>query len=79
MAESRRTRAHLLRTPKLQLIAKQPLTGECWIPPEKDTPRPRAKENPRQDSRRVKSRSESNPIPLGKVMLKFSKQGFNSM
>ena len=20
------------RTPKLQLIAKQPLTGECWIP-----------------------------------------------
>ena len=22
-------------TPKLQLIAEQPLTGECWIPPKK--------------------------------------------
>ena len=39
------------RTPKLQL-AEQPLTGECWIPPQKDTPYPRAKEKPQQDGRR---------------------------
>ena len=25
------------RTPKLQLAAEQPLTGECWIPPKKNT------------------------------------------
>ena len=29
------------RAPKLQLAAEKPLTGECWIPPKKDTPRPR--------------------------------------
>ena len=28
------------------LTAQQPLTGECWIPPRKDTPHPRAKEKP---------------------------------
>ena len=28
------------------------LTGECWMPPKKDTPHPRAKENPQQDYRR---------------------------
>ena len=39
------------RTPKLQL-AEQPSTGECWIPPQKDTPHPRAKEKPQQDGRR---------------------------
>ena len=39
------------RSPKLQLGAEQPPTGECWIPPKKDTPRPRAKEKPKQDSR----------------------------
>ena len=33
------------RTPKLQLTAEQPLTGECWIPPKKDTPHLRAKNN----------------------------------
>ena len=27
-------------------------TGECWIPPKKDTPHPRAKEKPQQDGRR---------------------------
>ncbi|CAI9172155.1 unnamed protein product [Rangifer tarandus platyrhynchus] len=42
------------RTPKLQLTAEQLLTGECWILPKKDTPRPRAKEKPQQDSRRGK-------------------------
>ena len=43
-----------MRTPKLQLTAEQPLTGECWTPPKKDTPRPRAKEKPQQDGRRGK-------------------------
>ena len=44
------------RTPKLQLAAEQPSTGECWITPkkEKDTPLPKAKEKPQQDSRRGK-------------------------
>ena len=41
-----------VRTPKSQLVAQQPLTGECWIPPKKDTPCPRAKEKPQQDGRR---------------------------
>ena len=40
------------RSPKLQLGAEQLSTRECWIPPKKDTPRPRAKEKPNQDSRR---------------------------
>ena len=40
------------RTPKLQLAAEQQLTGLCWIPPNKDTPCPRAKEKPKQDGRR---------------------------
>ena len=26
------------KTPELQLAAEQPLTGECWIPPKRDTP-----------------------------------------
>ena len=26
-------RSSSARTPKLQLAAEQPLTGECWIPP----------------------------------------------
>ena len=42
------------RTPKLQLAAEQPSTGESWIQPKKDTPRPRAKEKPLQDGRRDK-------------------------
>ena len=41
------------RTPKLQLTAEQPSTEECWIPPKKDTPHPRAKEKPQQDARRA--------------------------
>ena len=40
------------RTPKLQLSAEQPLTGDCWIPPKKDTPHPREKEKSQQDVRR---------------------------
>ena len=41
-------------TPKLQLTAEQPLTGECGIPLIKDTPRPKPKEKPQQDGRRGK-------------------------
>ena len=40
------------RTPKLQLAAEGPLTGECWISPKTDTPRSRAKEKPQQDGGR---------------------------
>ena len=43
-----------VRTPKLQLTAEQPLTGECWIPPKKDTPHARAKEKPQQDDMKDK-------------------------
>ena len=39
------------RTPKLQLTSEQPSVGECWIPPKKDSPHPRAKEKPQQDAR----------------------------
>ena len=31
------------RTPKLQLTAEQPLTGECWISPKIDTPTSKGK------------------------------------
>ena len=41
-----------LKSPKLQLSSEQPSTGECWIPPKKDIPLPRAKEKPQPDSRR---------------------------
>ena len=44
----------LTRTPKLHLAVEQPLTGECWIPPQKDSPHPRTKEKPKKDSRRAK-------------------------
>ena len=40
------------RTPKLELATEQASTEECWIPPKKDTPCPRAKELPPQDGRR---------------------------
>ena len=42
------------RNVKLQLTVEQPLTGECWIPPKKDIPHPRAKAKPQQDGRRGK-------------------------
>ena len=41
-----------VRTPKLQLAAEQPSTGERWIPPKKDTPHPRAKDESQKDGRR---------------------------
>ena len=43
-----------MRTPKLQLATEQPSTGDCWLPPKKDTPHLRAKEKPQQDGRRGK-------------------------
>ena len=43
------------RTPKLQLTAELPSTGECWIPPKKDTTCQRAKEKIQQDGRRGKT------------------------
>ena len=73
MAESRRTPPHLLRTPKLQLIAKQPLTGECWIPPKKKKKKTQVqgqRRSPNKTVGGVKSRLESNATPLSKVMLK---------
>ena len=39
------------RTPKLQLATEESSKGECWIPPRKDIPSPRAKEKPQQDGR----------------------------
>ena len=39
------------RTPKLQLIAEQLLTRECWVPPKKD-PTSKVKGKPLQDGRR---------------------------
>ena len=41
-----------VRTLKLKLAAEQLSTGECWIPPKKDTLHPRAKEKTQQDGRR---------------------------
>ena len=55
---SRRTCTHLspAETPKLQLAAEQPSSGECWNPPKKDpwqkTQRSRAMEKLQQDDRR---------------------------
>ena len=54
----------LVGTPKPQLVAEQSRTGECWIPPKTDTPRPRAKK--RRSTKKMvggtKSHLESNPI-----------------
>ena len=40
------------KTPELQLAAEQLSTGECWIPPKRDTPQPKTKEKLPQDGRR---------------------------
>ena len=40
------------RTPKLQLAVEQPSAGECWFPPQKDSPCPGAKEKSKHDGRR---------------------------
>ena len=52
---------------KLQLAVEQPLTRECWNPPKKDTPHPKTKKKPQQDSRRGTIMIKSNPIPAGWV------------
>ena len=45
------------RTPKLQLAAEQPLTGECWIPPKEDaTWKCRGEAPARQQRRRLSFR-----------------------
>ena len=63
MAEKDACSPSPVRTPKLQLTAEQPLTGECWISPKKDMPRPRANKKPQQDGRRGEMTLESNLIP----------------
>ena len=50
------------RSPKLQLAAEKALTRECWIPPKKDTPCPRAKEKPQQDGRRSEITFRMKPL-----------------
>jgi len=40
------------RTPKSQLAAGQPSTGECWIPPQKRYPTSKDKGEAPKDSRR---------------------------
>ena len=55
------------RTTKLQLTAEQPSTRECWIPPKKDNPRPRAKKNLRKTVGGGKSHLKSNPTPARDV------------
>ena len=49
------------------MAAEQPSTGECWIPPKKDTLHPRAKENPQQDGRRGTTALKSNLRPTRDV------------
>ena len=41
-----------MRAPKLQLAVEQPSRGGCWNSPKKDTPLPKTKKKPQQDSRR---------------------------
>ena len=53
-----------VRTPKLQLAGEQPLTGERWIPPKKDTPPPRAKEKSQQNSERGEIAFKNLPVSL---------------
>ena len=52
------------RTPKLQLTAEQPSTGECWIPPKKKIPHFQGqRRSPNKMVGGMKSHLESNPIP----------------
>ena len=51
-----------VRTPKLQLAAEQPSTGECLIPPKKDIPRSKAKERPQQDGRKGETTLRIKPL-----------------
>ena len=51
------------RTPKLQLTAEEPPTGECWIPPEKIPHIQGQRRSPNKMAGGAKSHLESNPIP----------------
>ena len=51
-----------VRTPKLQLLAEQLLTGECWIPPEKIPHVQGQRRSPSKTVGEAKSCLESNPI-----------------
>ena len=55
------------RAPKSQLAAEQPLTGECWNPPKKDTPHPKAKKKLQWDSKQCEITIKSNPLPTRQV------------
>ena len=59
------------RNVKLQLTVEQPLTGECWIPPKKDIPHLRAKEEPQQDGGRgeitFRIKNQKPPETLGQL------------
>ena len=53
--QSRRTCTQLLRelqNNNYKFVAKQASPGECWIPPKKVMPHPRAKEKPQQEGRK---------------------------
>ena len=52
-----------VRTPKLQLTAEQPWTGECWIPPKKIPHIQGQRRSPNKMAGGAKSNLESNPIP----------------
>ena len=51
-----------IRTPKLQLTAKQPSTGECWIPPKKKIPHVQG-QSPSKTVEGTESCLELNPTP----------------
>ena len=63
--QTRRMRAHplLMKTPKSQLTAKQPLTKKTLEPTKKDTLHPKTKKKPQQDGRRGAIVIKSNPVP----------------
>ena len=62
MVEKKDVCSSSVKTPKLQLADKQPSTGECWIPPKKDSPHPRQKRRPNKTVGAAKSHLESNLI-----------------
>ena len=51
------------RTPNLQLVAEQRLTGGCWNPPKKDMPLQRKRRRCNKMGRRGAVMLKSNPIP----------------
>ena len=53
--QSRRTCTQFLQelqNNKYKFVAKQASPGECWVPPKKVMPHPRAKEKPQQEGRK---------------------------